>query len=138
MKKTLSFILTVILLLTCFTLSISAAEISKDYRYNNRFNSALVAFNDLSMITEDYYPVPGLENTVLSDSESCNAMTPQGLCVSDDFVFISAYCGIKRYKTDLEENISFGKNKEKLATEKGHKVHNSVIYILDRETGAYL
>lgn len=138
MKKTLSFILTVILLLTCFTLSISAAEISKDYRYNNRFNSALVAFNDLSMITEDYYPVPGLENTVLSDSESCNAMTPQGLCVSDEFVFISAYCGIKRYKTDLEENISFGKNKEKLAAEKDHKVHNSVIYILDRETGDYL
>lgn len=138
MKKTLSLILLVLLILSCFTLCASAAETSKDYRYNNRFYAALLGFNDLSLIAEEYFAIPGLENTVISDGEYCNAMTPQGLCVSDEFIFISAYCGIKRYKTDLEENIKFGKNKEKLDAEEKHKVHNSVIYILDRETGTYL
>ncbi|MBQ3136021.1 MAG: hypothetical protein IJB74_00925 [Clostridia bacterium] len=138
MKKALSFILSVILLFSCFALSVSAAETSKDFRYENRFNAALLAFNDLSLISEDYYAIPGLENTALGGEKNCTAMTPQGLCVSDEFIFISAYCGIKRYKTDLEENINFGKNKDKLAAEENHEVHNSVIYILDRETGAYL
>ncbi len=138
MKKALSFIISVVIILSCFSLCAFAAETSKDYRYDNRFNAALVGFNDLSLITKEYYAIPGLENTVLSGEECCSAMTPQGLCVSDEYIFISAYCGIKRYKTDLEENISFGKNKEKLSDEKEHKVHNSVIYILDRKTGAYL
>ncbi len=138
MKKTLSLILTVLMILSCVVLSVSAAEISKDYRYDSRFKAALVAFNDLSLITEDYYAIPGLESTVLGNEEACTAMTPQGLCATEDYVFISAYCGIKRYKSDLEENKSFGKNKDKIAAEENHKVHNSVIYILDRETGAYL
>ncbi len=138
MKKALSLILSLILLLSCLTLSVSATETSMDYRYNNRFNASLLGFNDLSLITEEYFAVPGLENTVISSEECCNAMTPQGLCVSDEFIFISAYCGIKRYKKDLEENINFGKNKEKFDAEENHEVHNSVIYILDRETGAYL
>ncbi|MBQ7117846.1 MAG: hypothetical protein IJN88_06515 [Clostridia bacterium] len=138
MKRTLSLILSVILLFSCFTLGVSAAETSKDYRYENRFNAAILAFNDLSLITEDYYAVPGLESTVLEGDEICSAMTPQGMCVGEDYIFISAYCGIKRYKADLEENINFGKNKDKLDAEENHKVHNSVIYILDRETGAYL
>lgn len=138
MKKALSLILAVILLFSCFALSASAIGTSKDYRYNSRFNAALVAFNDLSLIAEEYMAIPGLENTVLTGEESCSAMTPQGLCVSDEYIFISAYCGIKRYKTDLEENSNYGKNKDKLAAEENHKVHNSVIYILDRETGAYL
>lgn len=138
MKKILSLILSALMLLSCFALCASAAETSVSYRYDSRFNGALLAFNDLSLITEKHYAVPGLESTVLSDGEVCNAMTPQGLCVSENFIFISAYCGIKRYKTDLEENVKFGKNEEKLAAEENHKVHNSVIYILDRETGAYL
>ncbi len=138
MKKTLSIILSAIILLFSLALSVSAAEISKDYRYDNRFKASLVAFNDFSLITEEYYAVPGLENTVLNGSECCNAMTPQGLTVSDNYIFISAYCAIKKFKTELEENIIFGKNKEKLFAEKEHKVHNSVIYILDRETGNYL
>ncbi len=138
MKKALSLLLLAIIVLSCFALSASAAETSKDYRYESRFNKALVAFNDLSLITEDYMPIPGLESTSLGGEESCSAMTPQGLCVGENFIFISAYCGIKRYKTDLEENVSFGKNKDKLADEENHKVHKSVIYILDRETGEYL
>ncbi len=138
MKKTLALFLSVILTVSCFSLSVSAAETSKDYRYNSRFNAALVTFNDLSLVTEDYYAIPGLENTVLGGEENCTAMTPQGLCVTEDYVFISAYCGIKRYKADLEENKFFGKNKDKLAAEENHQVHNSVIYILQRETGDLL
>ena len=138
MKQTASFTLSVILLMICFSLSSSAAETSRDYRYDDRFNLALVAFNDLSLIAEEYYAIPGLENTVLIGDDCCSAMTPQGLCATEDFIFISAYCAVKKYKTELEENIRFGKNDEKLSAEKEHKVHNSVIYILDRETGAYL
>ncbi len=138
MKKVLSLILSVLLILSCFSVSVFAAETSEDYRYNSRFNAALIAFNDLSLITEEYFAIPGLENTVLTGDESCSAMTPQGLCVSEDYIFISAYCGIKRYKTDLEENKIFGKNKDKLAAEENHNVHNSVIYILDRESGDLL
>ncbi len=138
MKKAFSLILTFCLLFTMFSLTVSAAEISKDYRYDNRFNAALLAFNDLSLIAEEYYALPGLENTALPGDEGCSAMTPQGMCVSEDYIFISAYCGIKRYKNDLAENVNFGSNKAKLAAEENHKVHNSVIYILDRESGTYL
>ncbi len=138
MKKASVLFLSILLILSCFSVSVFAVETSKNYRYDGRFNAALVAFNDLSLITEEYFAIPGLENTALSCDENCTAMTPQGLCVTEEYVFISAYCGIKRYKTDLEENKSFGKNKDKLVAEENHKVHNSVIYILDRETGTYL
>lgn len=138
MKKFVSLILVLMLMLSCVLLTASASETSKEYRYSNRFNAALLGFNDLSLIAEKHYAIPGLECTVLNGDEFCNAMTPQGLCVNDDYIFISAYCGIKRYKADLEENKSYGKNEYKLADESEHKVHNSVVYILDRETGAYL
>ncbi len=138
MKKASALFLSILLIFSCFSVSVSAVESSKKYRYDSRFNAALVAFNDLSLIAEEYFAIPGLESTALSGNENCTAMTPQGLCVTEDYVFISAYCGIKRYKADLEENKSFGKNKDKLVAEENHKVHNSVIYILDRETGAYL
>lgn len=69
---------------------------------------------------KDYgtYVVPGLKATrTLRAKESgqaaiCTSMTPQGLAITEDYVLISAYC-----KT---------------------KAHNSVIYMLDKETGRFL
>lgn len=141
MKKLLSVLLAVIILamsLSCAALALDNELTSTSYRYDNRFNTAQLFYNDLSLITEEYFAIPGLEITVISSEESCNCMTPQGLCVSDKYIFISAYCGVKRYVADLEENKDFGSNTEKLLSEENHKVHNSVIYVLDRETGAYL
>ena len=100
MKRFLSYLVSVITVLSCITLCASAAQTSDSYRYDSRFDAALLAFNDLSLITEEHYALPGLESTVLSGDEVCDAMTPQGLCVSEEFIFISAYCGVKRYKTE--------------------------------------
>ncbi len=139
--KFLSIILTALVVLSSFAVVSFAVETDKTttgYRYESRFNFARILYNDFSLVTEEYFAIPGLENTLLSGDKSCTAMTPQGLTVSEDFIFISAYCGVKKYKTELEENISYGKNAEKLEKEKNHEVHNSVIYILDRETGDYL
>ncbi|WP_159722206.1 hypothetical protein [Enterococcus sp. CSURQ0835] len=60
---------------------------------------------------EQLTPVPGLKQTVTfavatQQSAICDAMTPQGLAVSGDKIFISAYCH-------------------------DHQ-HNSVIYVMDR------
>ncbi len=123
-----------------FTVSFAAENegTSTSYRYENRFNAARILYNDFSLITEEYFAVPGLENTVLTDGSCCNNMTPQGLCVTEEFVFISAYCNVKNYKSDLEENLKYGDNADKLANEENHGKHNSVIYILSKETGVLL
>lgn len=43
---------------------------------------------------------------------NCNEMTPQGICVSGDYIFITAYCA--------------------------SRAHASVIYVLNKDTGAYI
>ncbi len=139
MKKSLSIILTVVLLISCFGSFAFAGDnkTSTDYRYETKFRTAKLFYNDFALITDETCPVPGLENTVVA-SESCSCMTPQGLCVTDDFIFISAYCNVKKYKAELEENKEFGNNAQKLEKEADHKTHNSVIYIIDRESGEYI
>lgn len=63
---------------------------------------------------EPKYTVPGLKKVqtinLANLPDSCLAMTPQGLTVTEDFLLISAYCHQHQ--------------------------HHSVIYVLDRETGA--
>ena len=139
MKKTLSVILSIVLILGCFGICAFAEDnkTSTDYRYESKFRTAKLFYNDFALITEETYPIPGLENTAVA-SESCGCMTPQGLCVTEDFIFISAYCNIKKYKTELEEYMDYGTNAEKLEKEADHKTHNSVIYIIDRVSGEYI
>lgn len=114
-----------------------AVETSVEYRFENNFNLSKLLYGDFALLSDEYCPVPGLEITDVA-GEKCNCMTPQGLCVTDDFILISAYCNIKNYKSDLEDNLRFGDNEEKLEAEKDHKKHNSVIYIIDRITGEYI
>jgi hypothetical protein len=63
-------------------------------------------------------PLPGLTYAdsvtggLDSHKETCTSMTPQGIAVSDNFIFVSAYCHTSQ--------------------------HNSLIFILDRETGSYI
>lgn len=62
--------------------------------------------------------VPGLKATeTIADkkggtSEICTSMTPQGLAVTEDYILTSAYCRTKE--------------------------HNSVIYVLDKQTHAFI
>ena len=64
------------------------------------------------------YIIPGLKATrTLVSSEGdlpdmCTTMTPQGLAVTEDYVFVSAYCHAKK--------------------------HNSVIYMIDKETHRFI
>lgn len=67
-------------------------------------------------VEQGTYVIPGLERTLSLNSdqrpESCTEMVPQGLCVTDEYVLISAYCH-------------------------DHQ-HNSVIYVLNRKSHKYI
>ena len=61
--------------------------------------------------------IPGLMSTRTTKGSFhgvvyCTSMTPQGMAISEDYIFISAYCHTH--------------------------VHNSVIYMLDRRTGEFI
>lgn len=68
----------------------------------------------LDEMIENSYIIPGLKSTrtITSNNDHyvtiCTSMTPQGVTMSDEYVFISAYCQCKK--------------------------HNSVIYMIDRKT----
>ena len=81
------------------------------------------------------FELPGLVSTKFKNGE-CDAMTPQGICVAENHLLITAYCGINGWKEDLEAKKSAEENKDLLALEKDHKAHNSVLYVLNKKTGA--
>ncbi len=140
MKKAISLILTVTFLMLSIANIAFATEIEKtttSYRYENKFLTAKLFYSDFAMISDTACPIPGLENTVVA-GENCSTMTPQGLCVTEDYIFISAYCNAKKYIAELKENADYGKNSDKLEVEENHSTHNSVIYIIDRESGEYI
>ena len=67
--------------------------------------------------TTEMYIIPGMTMTEslsikTNKKEKCTAMTPQGLAVTEKYIFISAYCYT-------------------------HK-HHSVLYVLDRKSGKFL
>ena len=77
------------------------------------------AFDDRTKEREyGTYIIPGLKSTrTLLTSEGdmpamCTTMTPQGLAVTEDYVFVSAYCHAKK--------------------------HNSVIYMIDKESHRFI
>lgn len=69
---------------------------------------------------KDYgtYVVPGLKATrtlqagETGEAKICSSMTPQGLAVAENYILISAYCRTKE--------------------------HNSVIYMIDKESGSFI
>ena len=62
------------------------------------------------------YVIPGMKSSLSVDREgrpdTCLEMTPQGLAVTEDYLFISAYCH--------------------------EKEHNSVLYMIDRRTHDFI
>ena len=76
-------------------------------------------------------------NDMLSISvggEVCDTMVPQGLAFKDDMIFVTAYDGIDGYKGDLLLHSYRKANREKLAEEKDHIPHNSVLIVMNRNT----
>lgn len=66
---------------------------------------------------ENTYVIPGMDATLTlhhehEETDICTTMTPQGLAVNNDYLFISAYCITK--------------------------AHNSVIYVLDKKSGSFI
>ena len=66
---------------------------------------------------ENIFIIPGMDATLTlhhehEEEEICTTMTPQGLAVNKDYLFISAYCQTKE--------------------------HNSVIYVLEKKSGSFI
>ena len=98
---------------------------SKAYRYEQDiFEAAKEEYPVTSVLSEKRtIPIPGLEKTHLRMTdrkgklydELCSCMIPQGLCVTEKYILVSAYC----------ENTTYYN-------------HPSVLYVLDKKTGDYL
>lgn len=73
---------------------------------------------DTESIMKESYTIPGLESarSLLSDKSGeivvCTSMTPQGICTTEDYLLISAYCHTGK--------------------------HNSVIYVIDKESHSFI
>lgn len=66
---------------------------------------------------ENIFVIPGMDATLTlhhehEEADICTTMTPQGLAVNKDYLFISAYCQTKE--------------------------HNSVIYVLEKKSGSFI
>lgn len=77
-------------------------------------------FEKLSQMITDQIPIPGLNYTetmcwnkenLQYENVICTSMTPQGICIAKEYLLISAYCHTQ--------------------------AHNSVIFVLDKNTGTY-
>jgi len=72
-------------------------------------------------IENQFYPIPGLRESKTIDSKSgqismCTSMTPQGIAVTDKYIFVSAYC-----KTHTHHSMIYVINK------KSHKFIKEII-----------
>lgn len=77
-------------------------------------NKIMLQMPETASLIQKTYTVPGLNatRTLAAGTEGismCTTMTPQGMAVTEKYLFISAYCH--------------------------HLTHNSVLYMLDRESG---
>ena len=85
------------------------------------------------IITKETFDIPGLKNTDAIDG-NCDCMTPQGICVSEDYIFITAYCNSK-YFVDVIANAPQSEQRtERLEKEESHPIHRSVIYVLSKSS----
>ena len=85
------------------------------YRSEKRMKLAMaMRFPYLTGLIRNTYVVPGMKatRTLMGEFRAptmCTSMTPQGMCVTEDYIFISAYCHSLK--------------------------HNSVFYMIDRGSG---
>ncbi|MBR4554279.1 MAG: hypothetical protein IKO27_01655 [Ruminococcus sp.] len=89
-----------------------------------------------SLVREDgNIPIPGLVTTDQGRFGTSGHMVPQGVCMTDRYCLISAYCYICEHSEDdgrlPVETPYYNKHKKE-------SPHHSVIYIIDRESGSLL
>ena len=64
MKKLVSIFMVLLLVLSASFFTASAEDgTTTDYRYNTKFFTSKLFYNDLSLIADEYCAVPGLYNT---------------------------------------------------------------------------
>ncbi len=81
-----------------------------------------------TLCPEESCPIPGLSSTQVGETESCEAMVPQGMCLTEKYMLISAYDSTHKIK----------KNSKFKGTDYCHDRHQSVIYVLDRDSKEFL
>lgn len=110
-KSALAVILTVLTVFICVFIAF-AGDTSAEPRLGNSLSKSTKlysAFSDIINKDKSVIAVPGLEKTSFSDGTQAGNMVPQGVCAANDYILITAY----------------DYNKE----------HNSVIYVIDKESG---
>ncbi len=77
------------------------------YRSHEKMKEEMrVSFPHLTTILKDSVIVPGLRATEALQGEfhalsMCTSMVPQGMCVTEDYIFVSAYCYTHRHNSTL-------------------------------------
>ena len=137
MKKVIAFLLYVVLALG-IVMPALAAETTEE-------TTASFAGMDIERIEEEYpdfkkittkgtFEIPGLRSTPFPDREDCDCMTPQGICVAEDYILITAYCNSYNFVQDILALPDSEQKREWLAREGGHSVHKSVIYVVSKNS----
>ena len=98
------------------------------------------AYPNFASMAQTTFPIPGLEYS--SASGGCDAAVPQGICVTNDYIILTAYCA-----GDLLHEMSvfpkLGRNDKSFVKElnvhsRTGELHNPALYVLDRYTGSYI
>lgn len=93
-------------------------QVAVTFKNETSFRQELaVAYPRIGKMLKTTYVIPGLKATrtlqgTFRAYSMCTVMTPQGMCVTEDYIMVSAYCHTHR--------------------------HNSVIYLMRRSDGALL
>lgn len=86
--------------------------------------------NTLKGYENESYVIPGIRQTNESDgSNVCRTMVPQGCCTTGKYFLISAYCAAAAQDEK--------KPAEGVMKRDEHKTHNSVIYVMDKDSRKY-
>ena len=137
MKKLIAFLFCVVLA-SGIVMPARAAETTAE-------TTESTAGMDIERIEEEYpdfkkittkgtFEIPGLRSTPFPDREDCDCMTPQGICVAEDYILITAYCNSYNFVQDILALPDSEQKREWLAREGGHSVHKSVIYVVSKNS----
>ena len=94
--------------------------------FTNNTNSNLNCYDYAKSLIQKDIIIPGLERTnqtVVGKKDACHNMIPQGVCVTNKYILISAYDGCEN---------------RKIKSEYKHKKHSSVIYVMNKKTHSYI
>lgn len=118
MKRFIKSMIVAVLILSLLPCNeVTAAEMVTKVWGTGQYSNARTSQYLLELENADFQRyIPGLKQTVTADINGdislCYSMTPQGFTMTDKYILISAYCGCGN--------------------------HNSVIYIIDKNTKQYM